>query len=89
MYFFFKDDNKNDIDVINKTVEVRKTSVSTVRRIINVAKNSNLLVVFRTLGKKRSGKKKIAGIDSFYQSVVRRIHNNITNNKVPYCGKAS
>ena len=37
---------------------------------------SDLLSVFRTPGKKRSGKKKVTGIDSFDQGVVKRcVHN--------------
>ncbi|GBP11712.1 hypothetical protein EVAR_77825_1 [Eumeta japonica] len=47
-----------------------------VRRIVGEVKNFGLLAVFRTPGKKRSGKKKVTEIDSFVQSVIRRcVHN--------------
>lgn len=48
----------------------------TVRRINMEANKSDLLAVFRTPGKKRSGKKKITNIDGFDQGVIKRcVHN--------------
>lgn len=85
VYCFFKKDGKGFIETVKNTANATKTSVSTVRRIINEAKGSDLLTVFRTPGKKRSGKKKVTGIDSFDQAVIRRcIHNyHKTNNEFP------
>ena len=82
---------KNDMEKVKQTSEARKTSVSTVRCIINEAKGSGLLIVLGTPGKKRSGKKKVTGMDSFVQSVIKRCnHNNyITSSETPYRRKAS
>lgn len=85
VYCFMMKDGKSDMETVKNTADATKTSVSTVRRIIKEAKSSDLLTVFRTPGKKRSGKKRVTGIDSFDQTVIRRcVHNyHVTNNEFP------
>ncbi|GBP61683.1 hypothetical protein EVAR_43621_1 [Eumeta japonica] len=84
VYCFLKKDAKSDKQALERTSEATKTSVRTVRRIVDEVKKSGLLVVFRTSGKKRSGKKKVTDIDSFDHSVIRRcVHNyHITNKEL-------
>ncbi|XP_046416169.1 uncharacterized protein LOC124177619 [Neodiprion fabricii] len=85
VYCFFKKDAKSDKEALERTSEATKTSVRTVRRIVDEVKKSGLLAVFRTPGKKRSGKKKVTDIDSFDQTVIRRcVHNyHLTNKELP------
>lgn len=85
VFCFLKNSAKHDKEAIALTSEATKTSVSTVRRIVKEGKGSDLLTVFRTPGKKRSGKKNVTDIDSFDQLVIKRcVYNyHITNNELP------
>ncbi|XP_046428166.1 uncharacterized protein LOC124183570 [Neodiprion fabricii] len=85
VYCFFKKDAKSDKEALERTSEATKTSVRTVRRIVDEVKKSGLLAVFRTPGKKSSGEKKVTDIDSFDQTVIRRcVHNyHLTNKELP------
>lgn len=85
VYCFMQKGGKNDKETVKQTAEATKVSESTVRRIIKEAKNSDLLTVFRTPGKKRNGKKRVTGIDSFDQSLIKRCVYNYhnTNNELP------
>ncbi|XP_037875263.1 uncharacterized protein LOC119630329 [Bombyx mori] len=58
VYCFLKKQGNNDMETVKETSEATKTSVSTVRRIINEAKGSNLLAVFRTPDGSTGGLKK-------------------------------
>lgn len=58
VYCFFKKDAKCDKEALERTSEATKTSVRTVRRIVDEVKKSGLLAVFRTPGKKKMGKKR-------------------------------
>lgn len=83
--FFKKEDDIAEMDALHKTAEATKTSLSTVRRIVKEGKRSDLLTVFRTPGKNRSGKRNVTDIDSFDQSVIKRcVHNfHVTNKELP------
>ncbi|CAH2220165.1 jg6898 [Pararge aegeria aegeria] len=72
VYCYMKKDGKSDVEKFKQTSESTKKSVNTVRRIIEEAKESDLLTVFRTPGKQRSGKRKVTEIYSFDQSVIKR-----------------
>ncbi|XP_046586413.1 uncharacterized protein LOC124292739 [Neodiprion lecontei] len=63
----------------------RKLLFAQCPRVVDEVKKSGLLAVFRTPGKKRSGKKKVTDIDSFDQTVIRRcVHNyHLTNKELP------
>lgn len=71
-----------DLKMVQKrTAAATGVSVSTVQRISATARNENspgfgMAPIFRTPGKKRGGKKKITGLDSFDLSVIKRcVHN--------------
>jgi transposase len=85
VYCFMEKEAKTEKETVKRTAEATKTSERTVRRIVKEGSNSELLIVFRTPGKKRNKTKPITDIDSFDQSVVRTcIHNyHITNKELP------
>lgn len=85
VYTYLKKDSKNEKEAWARTSEATKASVSSVRRIVDEVKKSGFLAVFRTPGKKRSGKKKVTGVDTFDQSVIRRcVHSfHITDHELP------
>ena len=72
-----------------RTSEATKTSIGTVKNIASQAKSSDLLITFRTPGKKRPRAKPVTNIDNFDQGVIKRcIHNfHKTNNELPTIGK--
>ncbi|XP_072940847.1 uncharacterized protein [Epargyreus clarus] len=79
---------KININHVQKRVAAATgVSTRTVRRINAEANNAELLVVFRTPGKKRSGKKN-TNINSFDESAIKRcVHNfHNTEKKLPTVG---
>lgn len=77
--------------VTKRTALATGVAERTVRRIASLANDpsSSMLAVFRTPGKKRSGIKRVTGIDSFDQGVIKRcIHNfHVTEKELPTIGQ--
>ena len=65
--------------VQKRVAEATGVSTKTVRRINAEANKSEFIAVFRTPGKKRTGKKKITNIDSFDEGVIKRCVHNYHN----------
>lgn len=77
-----------DLKAVQKrTAAATGVSECTVRRIASEVKanDPNMLTVFRTPGKKRAGKKRITGIDTFDMGVIKRcVHNfHVTEKELP------
>ncbi|GBP00595.1 hypothetical protein EVAR_76886_1 [Eumeta japonica] len=77
VYCFLKKGAKSDKEALERTSEATITSVRTVRRIVDEIKKFGLLAVFRTTGKKRSGKKKVTDIDSFDHLVKELVNEKV------------
>ncbi|KAF9409265.1 hypothetical protein HW555_011300 [Spodoptera exigua] len=89
VYCYISKETLTEKETVKRTAEATKTSERTVRRIVQEAKNSEFLTVFRTPGKKRYKTKPVTEIDIFDQSVVRTcVHNfHITNKELPTAEK--
>lgn len=87
VYCYIKNENSGltETQIKNKTAEATKTSLATVRRIVKVSNQSELISVFRTPGKDRQQTKRVTNIDNFDQGVIKRaIHNfHVTNKEIP------